>query len=128
MNTHEFMKYHAKRCPHCEESNFTSDLKGNHHCFSCGGDFTDDSALPSLVSMNRKGKMKIRQTGNSYEKILGLVSSLGGVALTMVAMFYFGHIASGIGRVCLYFLGIVIIVIALSHFTLALWETGRRND
>lgn len=57
-----------------------------------------------------------------HEKISGITISLGIVLTTMTAMFYFGRIASSIGKGLLYFLGIVIIIIALSHFTFVLWE------
>lgn len=50
---HKFMKYHAKRCPHCEDSNFSSDLHSNHFCYTCNNTFTDETALPSLASLER---------------------------------------------------------------------------
>jgi len=46
----EYLAYHAKRCPHCQKSIFTSDLEGNHKCFACGNSFTDETALPSLAA------------------------------------------------------------------------------
>ena len=52
----ELLSYHAKRCPVCGESNFTSDLKGKHKCFTCGKEFNDETALPSLARLNKEAK------------------------------------------------------------------------
>jgi hypothetical protein len=54
-----FLAYHAKRCPGCRESNFTSDNRGNHRCLTetCGLRFNDENALPSLAREERMKKI-----------------------------------------------------------------------
>lgn len=61
-----------------------------------------------------------KMTGKTI--LLNLIISLGTILTTMAAMLYFGRIAGNIGRWFLYFIGIVIIIISLSHFTFVLWE------